>query len=70
VSPSIAIILIHEEEIRRRLISNGMSVNAVEQKIKNLKNHIETEVLKSKQRFQVWNEKNLYYLSRVHNSAI
>lgn len=69
VSPSVAVIFIHDEEIRRRLLLKGLSYDEVKKQIDAMHELVEEVTSKSKQRFVVWTEKMLSYWERIYKNA-
>jgi len=61
VSPSVAILLIHEVEFLRRLTLKGMSHDNALNRVEAIKKTLLNETSKSLQNFEIWNEKNLFY---------
>ena len=54
VSPSVGVILLHDDEIRRGLMRNGADETELRRCLTNMCNHIEQIVQRSRQRFEIW----------------
>jgi hypothetical protein len=54
VSPSLAMLLIQDEDIRRRLIARGASEEIADREIHSLTTKIRSLIATSRQRFEVW----------------
>lgn len=59
ISPALAILLIHENEMINRTIKNGGNIIQARKSIERVKKLIKQETSKSQQRFELWNEKTL-----------
>lgn len=54
VSPALGILLVHEEEIRRRLIRAGLSSEEADARVRTSREHAEHLAAASRQRIEVW----------------
>jgi hypothetical protein len=59
ISPSLGVLLIQEEEIRRGLLRKGIEAVKAENIISNIITTMEKEVSMSKQRIEIWTMKEL-----------
>lgn len=54
VSPSLAVLLVQDEEIRRRLIARGASEEIADREVDSLAMKINALIAASRQRFEIW----------------
>ena len=69
ISPAVAIILLQEEEIRKRNIKNGVEYDSIENEINCRLQFIKEQTSKSTQRFEVWSMRYLRTLLLRHKKV-
>ena len=64
-SPALAVLILHDEEIRRRLMRQGGTRTEVDRKIHNIGSRLRALTDSSRQRFSIWTFNQLCYRHRI-----
>jgi hypothetical protein len=67
VSPSLALIVVQDDEIRRRVVSGGGTPDEAKRLIAGVEKNLARLIQTSRQRFQVWSYNEL---AHVHSMAV
>lgn len=69
IAPSLGVILLHEDEIARRLIRDGHARDAVNDYLQRTQERIDTHIASSRHRIQRWSNQYLQYLFNNSKAA-
>jgi hypothetical protein len=54
VSPSVAVLLVHDEDMRRRMIARGVAEDVADRDVASVGERIKSLISSSRQRFEIW----------------